>query len=152
MQSGIYDADRFVDEIMKLKELERLTCSYISTLTESRVYKFCKYLPKLRDLRVRIHAIVTLEDITKWIRAADKLDKLYINVTYEYQPVLKISVDSRTYEEWIEIVEKRLDKKHLFLSLDDGTYKAELTPADRVMPLKYRPAIWNACLVKKKIP
>lgn len=46
------DCNQLVDEILKLAELERITCTRIVGLTESHVYKFCQYLPELRGLAI----------------------------------------------------------------------------------------------------
>lgn len=89
-------------------------------------------MPNLRALSLDINAetTLTLEDITKWIRAADKLEILSIDYLGS-STMRELIVDRDTYKEWREIVENRRDKTHLFLSLEPSfSFEAKLTPAD----------------------
>lgn len=132
LRGSSHSADELVDGIIKMKELEGLTCVRNHCLTIPHIYKFCEYLPNLRALSLDINAetTLTLEDITKWIRAADKLETLSIDYLGS-STMRELIVDRATYKEWREIVENRRDKTHLFLSLEPSfSFEAKLTPAD----------------------
>lgn len=145
LNSIIYgsNVDQLVGEILKLKELESLTCGKIRNLTESHVSKFCKHLLKLRHFAIELNIRPSLGEITKWIGTADKLETLYVGGVktpnrgryriYELQEHhidLRIIVTSDTHKEWVEIVEKRRDRTHLSLTLDYLKYTTSLTPTD----------------------
>lgn len=123
-------ANELVEEVLKFKKLEILFIrEFLGGLTKYHLRNFYTHSTELRELRLFLSFVPSLEFISQTIRTASKLKILFISSSKETDE--KICVDLGTHKTWTEIVGKRRDKTNLFVLLNEPWYTTNMTPLPR---------------------
>lgn len=123
-------ANELVEEVLKFKNLETLFIREVrGGLTKDHLRDFYTHFTELREFRLFLGFVPTLEFISHLIRTASKLNILFISPSEGTEET--ICVDLGTHKMWTEIVGKRRDKTDLYVLLDEPCYTTNMTPLPR---------------------
>lgn len=124
-------ADQFIDNLSKLKSLRTLRLDYVRNLSTFHILALCKHLKGLTKLILNRCNDNSLPDLSgnnllEFIQNAENLQEFWILNNCRHK---KYRIDADTYNKMVEIVERRRDKLHLVLLLDEEVFMADKLPA-----------------------